>query len=318
MNHIIVIYHKADFDGLFCREIARKHFGDAAEYIGWDYGDPLPCIPPHNADGTPAVGLFMLDISVEGLMDYPGLVWIDHHKSAMEKYPGVKGYQIDGVAACRLAWQYFSETSRDPKTFALPMKQDYVDRKVSEPYAVRLAGEYDIWDKRDPNTDVFQSGLRSMDLTMHWSGMFRMDKPSIREIEALADIGHTHDLIQPDGTVWPPIIYTLLANGRVLEYSNTEANASLMRDVAFELNWEGLQFLAINKPRGNSRTFAAGVKPEHDALLTFYWLRNKWRISLYHAPHRTDLDLSKIAVKYGGGGHRGACGFEAKTLPFSL
>lgn len=35
----VVIYHRADFDGLFCREIARKFLGDQAEYIGWDYGD---------------------------------------------------------------------------------------------------------------------------------------------------------------------------------------------------------------------------------------------------------------------------------------
>lgn len=34
-------------------------------------------------------------------------------------------------------------------------------------------------------------------------------------------------------------------------------------------------------------------------------------VSLYHSPHENkDYDLSKIAVKYGGGGHRGACGFR--------
>lgn len=327
MKSIVVIHHSADFDGLFCREIARKFFGDKAEYIGWDYGDPLPARKWFNteSDGSPTTELYMLDISVDGLMDYPGLVWIDHHKSAMAKFsPDIRGCRIDGVAACRLAWQYFMTANRcrnpmlDQAIGLFPTKEEFVDRKVSEPYAVRLAGEYDIWDKRDPNTDVFQSGLRSLDLTPHWWQLFRQDKPSIAEIEALADIGHKHDIIKPDGTVWPPIIYTLLQNGRVLEYTNAEANASLMHDVAFELNWEGLRFLAINKPRGNSRTFAAGVKPEHDALLTFYWLRNKWRVSLYGAPSHPELDLSTIAVKYGGGGHKQACGFEAKTLPFQL
>lgn len=316
MKNIIVIYHKADFDGIFSREIARRHFGDRADYIGWDYGDPVPEIPA-------GLELYMIDISVDGLMDYTGLVWIDHHVSAMKKFsPDTRGIRIDGVAACRLAWQYFMTANRcrnpmlDQAIGFFPSKQDFVDRKVSEPYAVRLAGEYDIWDKRDPNTDVFQSGLRSLDLTNQWAQLFRQDKPKISEIEALADCGHKHDIIQPDGTVWPPIIYTILANGRVLEYANAESNASLMADVSFELDWEGLRFLAINKPRGNSRTFAAGVKPEHDALLTFYWCRDKWRVSLYHAPHRTDLDLSTIAVKFGGGGHRGACGFECKALPF--
>lgn len=316
----LVIYHKADFDGLFSREICKRALGDTAEYLGWDYGDPLPQIEA----GHPVI---MVDISVDGLMDHRPLVWIDHHKSAIDKYsPHIPGYRIDGVAACRLAWQWFfgADVCRNPlldpciTSITLPDKQAFVDRKVVEPYAVQLAGEYDIWDKRNPHTDVFQSGLRSIDLTMHWPALLRLTKkPSIEDVERMMDIGHTIE-VAPDGTIYDPIIYTLLANGRILEYTTAEANASLMADVSFELEWEGLRFLAINKPRGNSRTFAAGVKPEHDALLTFYWLRNKWRISLYHAPHRTDVDLSVIATKYGGGGHRGACGFECKTLPFQL
>ena len=113
-------------------------------------------------------------------------------------------------------------------------------------------------------------------------------------------------------------VESLLEAGKAIEYSSAQANASLMTDVSFELDWEGMRFLAINKPRGNSRTFAAGVKPEHDALLTFYWLRNKWRVSLYGSPHHPEHDLSLIAVKYGGGGHKQACGFESKTIPFPL
>jgi oligoribonuclease NrnB/cAMP/cGMP phosphodiesterase (DHH superfamily) len=97
----IIIYHRADFDGIFSREIARRFFGDQAEYIGWDYGDPLPAVPAE-------AFVYMIDISVEGLMAHEHLIWIDHHKSAIEKYPAtIPGYRIDGVAACRLAWQYF-------------------------------------------------------------------------------------------------------------------------------------------------------------------------------------------------------------------
>lgn len=39
-----VIYHSADFDGIFCREIARKFIGNEdVNYIGWNFGDaPIP------------------------------------------------------------------------------------------------------------------------------------------------------------------------------------------------------------------------------------------------------------------------------------
>ncbi len=287
----LVIYHKADWDGIFSREICRKHFGDNAEYLGWDYGDPVPAVEPDR-------DVVMVDISVDGLMAHPRLTWIDHHKSAIAKFSAaIPGDRIDGVAACRLAWQYYFGPT------PLPTKQDYIDRNVSEPYAVQLAGEYDIWDKRNPDADLFQHGLRSQELGENmWALLLVPQEP---EVNGQRDAGSV-------------TVETLLEAGKAIEYSSAQANASLMADVSFELNWEGMRFLAINKPRGNSRTFTAGVKPEHDALLTFYWLRNKWRVSLYHAPHNTAVDLSTIAVKFGGGGHRGACGFEAKALPFQL
>lgn len=303
----IVIYHKADFDGIFSREIAKLFFKDAAEYIGWDYGDPLPCIPPHNADGTPAVDLYMIDISVDGLMDYPGLIWIDHHKSAMEKFsPSIKGYRIDGVAACRLAWQWFFtyNDSRNPlaDNFAkLPVKQDFIDRKVQEPISVRLAGEYDIWDKRDPRAELFQHGLRSRELSDNlWSLMLTLPRTE----------GDKQDV----GTI---TVDVLLDAGEALQYAQTHQNASIIKAYGFTVQFEGLTFLACNHARFNSHLFTAGIKPEHDALLGFnYDGAGKWRVSLYHAPEKTQHDLSQIAVKYGGGGHRGACGFKAEKLPF--
>ena len=51
-------------------------------------------------------------------------------------------------------------------------------------------------------------------------------------------------------------------------------------------------------------------------MLMFYTNGLKWVVSLYHARHRTDLDLSVIAKNNGGGGHRGACGFSCYELPF--
>ena len=68
----------------------------------------------------------------------------------------------------------------------------------------------------------------------------------------------------------------------------------------------------------NSLTFASRDVREtgHDALLMFHTNGRKWVVSLYHARHRTDLDLSVIAKNNGGGGHRGACGFLCYELPF--
>jgi hypothetical protein len=282
----IVIYHNADFDGIFCREIAKK-FLIGATLIGWNYGDPTPEVPA-------GANLYMLDISIAPLMGFPNLFWIDHHKSAIEQFSfDIPGYRIDGVAACRLAWQWFHGIT--------PPKQDFVDRNVQEPFAVRLAGEYDIWDKRDPDAELFQHGLRSVELSENmWDLLLALPCQEGGNQRGIGEI----------------TVAALLDSGKAIQYARTQENASIIKEMGFTLKWEGLTFLACNAARYNSLLFTAGLQPEHDACFGFKWTGEDWSVSLYHAPGKEYHDLSLIAVKHGGGGHRGACGFRTSKLPF--
>lgn len=298
-----VIYHSADFDGIFCREIARK-FLPNAELIGWNFGDPpleVPNGPIYILD-LPVDRVFGFDYSKignqRGPQHPPGLVWIDHHKTSIDTHPqDIPGYRIDGVAACRLAWQWFSDDAfRRKHPEKLPSKEAYFERTVTEPLAVRLAGEYDVWDKRDPDAEVFQFALRSKDLLAEdWNAMLGCDLPAV-----------------------PTILLELQKDGRLLQRYQQRNDANLVNYRSFMVDFEGLRFLALNTGSFNSLTFTAKDVPEtgHDALLGFRWDGSKWLVSLYHARHRTDLDLSVIARKHGGGGHRGACGFETTKLPW--
>lgn len=287
----VVIFHRADFDGLFCEQIARKFLPEDTGFYGWDYGDRVPVTDWYNFERV-----YMLDISIEPLMTLPNLIWIDHHKSAMEKFGNLQGYQIDGVAACRLAWQWF--TAKAPLGHLTVFKEAYVNRTVSEPLAVRLAGEYDIWDKRDPDAELFQHGLRSCDLSQLWDAM--LSNP-------LDENGMA--------TVINGTVLELLDSGRAIQYAKTQENSGIITSYGFTLKFDGLTFLACNHARFNSHLFTAGIKPEHDALLGFnYDGEGNWRVSLYHAPGKEHHDLSLIAVKHGGGGHKGACGFRVENL----
>lgn len=312
---ITVIYHSADFDGMFCREIARKFLPDA-ELIGWDYGNPKLDFP---AEGQ----VYVLDLSPEcfklttdnlpmmavGTTEvfagtYNRLIWIDHHKSAIDKYPAsIPGYRIDGVAACRLAWQWFSADHTDfvVQCNGLPEKQAFVGRNVKEPLAVRLAGEYNIWDKRNPNAELFQMGLRSRKLTFDlWEILLQNPTSPQGERRGLAEI----------------TVEALLYDGEGIQFYVREQNAAIIARQGFDLEWEGLKFLACNHAMFNSHLFTAGIKPEHDALFGFRFDGKEFHVSLYHVPGKEHHDLSKLAVKHGGGGHKGACGFRSKKLPF--
>ena len=199
------------------------------------------------------------------------------------------GYRIDGVGACRLLWHWF--TSDDPK--GAP-KEAYLERAVSETLAVRLAGEYDVWDHRGDGDVEFQFGLDSVALTpAGWATLLNEHSGE-----------YTKELIEL---------------GKVAMACYGKRDADVMRARSFLLDFAGLKFLCLNTARCNSNTFTARDVPEtgHDALMAFYFNGKVWTVSLYHAHHRTDLDLSLIAVKHGGGGHRGACGFQCATFPFA-
>jgi len=275
----LVIYHRADFDGIFCLAIARKFLPDA-DLLGWDYGDPVPAVHPDRP-------LYILDLSIDGLMEHPMLTWIDHHKTAIAKYSAlIPGYRIDGVAACRLAWQWFEKGWR-----VLPTKDEFIGRKVNEPWAVRLAGEYDIWDKRDPDAELFQHGLRSQEID--WKKLLGGGAESRVYVTAL------------------------LEDGGVVSYAQRRQDQSIICSNGFDVRWEGLLFLACNAARYNSNLFYAGIRPEHDALLGFNWDGQKqlWKVSLYGVPSKPDVDLGVIATRMGGGGHKQACGFTCRHLP---
>ena len=188
MTRIAIIYHSADYDGILSNEVCRywlklSHPGASLYSIGWDYGEPIPYPQGTTGDFAEYDVIYIVDLSFDALMFRPELrdkiVWIDHHKSAIEKWdgrtapisgnpvPNFDGYRIDGVAACRLCWQWFAvkyanETQGGESVFQLPSKQDFVDCKVDEPTLIRLAGEYDVWDHRDRDAATLQLGLRSL------------------------------------------------------------------------------------------------------------------------------------------------------------
>ena len=209
----------------------------------------------------------------------------------------IAGYRIDGVAACRLAWQWFYLFG---SISVLPGKQRFIDREVREPLAVRLAGEYDIWDKRDPRAELFQHGLRSQDLSENLWELLLV--PSAAESDGKQDVG----------TI---TVEALLDAGRSIQYAQTRQNESVIKEIGFTFQWEGLTFLACNAARYNSHLFTAGLKPKHDACFGFKWTGKEWSVSLYGVPGKPDVDLAAIAVKHGGG-HKQACGFRTAKLPF--
>lgn len=287
-----VIYHSADYDGIFCREIARR-FRPEANLIGWDFGQPEIPFP----EGLGLVYVLDLPIECLGLNPFTTkdsderlkrIVWIDHHKSSIEKWKrhAIAGYRIDGVSACRLAWQWFTKFAGFND---IPELADFKERKVTEPIAVTLAGEYDVWQhENSEGLDItFQFGLDAC-VGLDWGRLFNSDV----------------------------YVDSIIQRGIAARNCYSKRDAEIVLNRGFDLDFEGFHFRALNTARCNSQTFEASIREKHDGCLAFYWNGKEWNVSMYGVPHKPNLDFSTVAMKYGGGGHAQACGFRAKTLPW--
>ncbi len=198
------------------------------------------------------------------------VVWIDHHKTAIEKHGDldVRGIRKNGIAGCELTWQYYFPNMETPPV-------------------VKLLGDYDVWAfKYGEDTNRLQTGISLYDtnpLSKEWQ---RWLNPSYYPTEEIL-------------------------NGRIsLQYRNNYY-AGLVKSWSFWTEIEGYKAIACNAGSVSSQLFDT-VEGDFDIMMPFVFDGNQWTVSLYSKT----VDVSEIANKYGGGGHKGAAGFQCKELPF--
>lgn len=272
----ICYYHKVDLDGKCSAAIVRRKFPDC-ELIGVNYpdGPNFKIIKP--ADRVIIVDFSFQPADMEILSKRVShFVWIDHHKSALEKasagtYGGCLGLRDIEEAGCELTWRYFFPHE--------PM-----------PDAVRLLGRYDVFDTKNDYWDSiilpFQYGMR-----LNWWEPFSAQWLTLFENQSVVD--------------------TIRENGEVIVAYELQRNATYARAMAFKVEFEGHKAWAINKALSNSKIFETLENAKLRPLwILFNCKAGTWRYSLYSAPG-SGIDVSQMAVKYDGGGHAGAAGFQS-------
>ena len=287
-------YHSADFDGKCAGAIVKLAYHDC-ELIGIDYGNPFPWEVVGDGELV-----FMVDFTIQpheemwrlrerctAISKLEGrertfLVWIDHHKTALEWAAAADfdcpGLRLIDKAGCELTWLYLHGTG----PACLPM-----------PEAVALLGRYDVWDHKDERVLPFQYGMQ----------LLNPDAKDVAVWQSLFD-GTTN-------------IAEVVNKGLIIQQHKDQSHAGVNRMAGFDLEWEGLHWTVINGPYRGSMVHKSRFDPQkHDAMLGFYWTGNQWMFSL--TTNKPDVDISIIAKKHGGGGHKGAAGFQSAVLPFVL
>lgn len=264
------------------------------EFIEMSYEKPFPMdtIKPNER-------VYIVDYSISPdemrklLQITKDVTWIDHHKTAIEKYDGfehdIRGVRYDGVAGCMLTYCYLNCMTYcgvgNINPFNISMTKD-------APLFTKLIADWDVW-KFDYGDDTrkFITAFNCYDFSpesKEWNRFFS-ETQSGRSAEK-----------------------EMIEEGKLMiKYRDGWAKSYLER-FGFETEFDGLKCFAVNLGNCNSEYFKSLPEGKYDAFMPFAFNGEKWTVSMYSTTH----DISGICKKHGGGGHAKAAGFTCVDLPF--
>lgn len=277
-----VFYHN-DLDGRCAAyQVMKKFEKEEPEFFEMDYNRKFPMDIVQQ--GEPVV---IVDFSVSPeemttlLTKTKDITWIDHHKTAIEKYipfpeieASLKGIRDTSYSGAFLAWLHY---------YGKPIPPDYKD----VPEYIRLVNDHDTWKFEYGNrTRYFQLFMDTYYSEEWWQGF------ALCEMESGLE--------------------KIIEHGKEIFTYQKLKNRKEAEQLSFTVLFEGHRFLAINKP-GNSSVLEDLFDPEkHDAFMCITMQPDKrFKVSLYT---EKNIDLAVIALKYGGGGHKQACGFYTDDI----
>jgi oligoribonuclease NrnB/cAMP/cGMP phosphodiesterase (DHH superfamily) len=295
---MIIFYHN-DLDGECAAYWVWKFLhNDIHEihFIEMDYGKRFPLNIVSKDEP-----IWILDYSIstsemEQLLSITNnVVWIDHHKTAIAKYDNftskINGLRYDGIAGCDLTYMYLSNMYKSGKQLDVNFDPTWLD---NVPMFTRYIGDRDVWKFVFGNdTNYFTLGL------MCYNTSFDTEFPKIWE-----------DLFEDQNNKL--ITWSLINAGKSIQKFNERRAAIHLKSYGHILTFEDHTCFALNKGGGSTGDFKNA--PGYDIYVSYVWDGSKWRISL----RSSKVDVSEIAKKYGGGGHKGAAGFECQVLPWKI
>ena len=277
---MLCIYHLADHDGKGSAAIVKRKFKNV-DFIGLNHD---MVVPKDEIDKYEDIVVCDISLPMDMMFDLnerKNLVWIDHHISMIEEYEtrvkkGAK--EIKGI--------------RKNGAAAILLTWQYFFPDEEVPEGVKLLALNDLFDLRDSRVRPFEYAFQSLGV----------NKPTDKSWRDLFSGKINVDEMVKKGEA-------------ILSYIKNR-NHRLCKAMSFESEYMGYRCICANMPQGYSE-FYDGVKniKEYDFMCNFFMNgKNAWNMSFYTA--KDDVDVSKIAATFGGGGHKKAAGASGlKKLP---
>lgn len=275
-------YHNKDMDGYFSGAVLKYKYPDI-ELRGWDYKDPVPDIS--EMDEFDEVILIDITFPLDTLLELgkiKKLTVIDHHISFIKQVyeKEVINFEFifdDKMSACELGFKHYF---------------GYI------PPVVELVGKYDTW--RANGKPEWEASVLPMKYFLY--GV--VNKPSDVDTDWFIK-----DYEDPEREMMEGMINV----GKHIMNYERKMDEARTNSYAFEREAYGLRALCINTNFMSSETMITKFDSEkHDIQIGFAWNGNGWGVSLRSI--EGGADASVIARERGGGGHKGAAGFEVKQF----
>lgn len=203
------------------------------------------------------------------------VTWIDHHKTAIDKYKdypyNIRGIRYDGIAGCMLTYCYIHHmTDRglgDIKPFDVSMTED-------APMFTKLIADWDVWKfAYGDDTRYFQTAFNALDFN-----------PQSKNWDKF--------LCFPEGMINSATSSLIIEGMTMIKFRDGWAK-SYCQSKGFQTNFEGYKCFALNLGNCNSEYFKSIDNGKYDILIPFSYDGEKWTYSLYSKT----VDVSEIAKK---------------------
>lgn len=288
MIHII---HHNDLDGYMSGTILKIYNPTAKCYsVDYDHIENFPSKEVFNQGDT----VFLLDFTAsDEMMNYfmnnTDFYWIDHHKSSISSskekgFDKIKGFRKEGLCGAELSWIFCNK-----------------DKEI--PDFVKLVGDFDTFRKseEDYHYNVVLPFFIGVQLEFDNLIPENFDSKNFlfKKIEDFEDIN----------------VKKIINTGKIIYDYKIKVNKVELFDKCFEIEFHGYKTLCVNSCDINSyELIASGIYDEkkHDLMIIYYFNGEKYCYGIY--TQKKNIDVSKIAKKYNGGGHPGASGFTTSEI----
>lgn len=277
MSDRMIIFHANCVDGFTSAWVAHKRFGrrDTDEYVPAKYGDDPPSVK-----GKKVLILdfsYPRDVLLRMKEEADELIVLDHHKTAEEDLKGLDFCQFDmDRSGCAMTWDY--------------LFPEYKER----PWIVNYAQDRDLWHWRLPSSEHVNALLQVYPKDFaSWDALNEMD---------LSEAKKTGEAINMARSGY---INLMKEHARIIQFEGYEGVPCV--NAPFYSISELLHILAsdhVSNPieGGEGVRFSLGWFQRGDGKFQ-YSLRSKG-----------EFDVSEIAKRFGGGGHKNAAGFVSDTI----